>query len=164
MLVFSPDENECQARIFIPWHGAVFIRCNNAAMGNRIREFRKAKGLTLEDLGARVGMGAGHLSRLERGEVSYTQERLETIARELECRPADLIDDRPPLSPAQKSMVNLLDTLTPEEQDRLVKMAKVYADPVRSPASSDDIEYRQPGFRDPPTLHEARRQHTPRSK
>lgn len=121
-------------------HGAISTWRKNSAMGNRIREYRKRAGLTLEELGFRVGMSAGHLSRLERGEVSYTQERLETLSRELGCRPADLIDDRPPPSPEAQQMDALMQLLTPDERARLLKMAQAFADvPSLSPHVSAGI-------------------------
>jgi transcriptional regulator with XRE-family HTH domain len=57
----------------------------------RIREFREKRGLTLEQLGAKIGMDPGHLSRIERGERPVTVDQLRQIARELECRPEDFL-------------------------------------------------------------------------
>jgi transcriptional regulator with XRE-family HTH domain len=62
-------------------------------MGNRIREYRKRAGLTMNDLAPRIGMTQGNLSKLERGEIGYTQYTLESLARELNCRPVDLISE-----------------------------------------------------------------------
>ncbi|BAI73192.1 hypothetical protein AZL_025540 [Azospirillum sp. B510] len=62
-------------------------------MTNRIREFRKRDNLTLEELAARIGMTDGNLSKLERGQIGYTQYHLETLARVFGCRPVDLIAD-----------------------------------------------------------------------
>lgn len=127
-------------------HGALFTWRKNSGMGNRIREYRKRAGLTLEELGFRVGMSAGHLSRLERGEVSYTQERLETLSRELGCRPADLIDDRPPPSPEAQQMDALMQSLTPDERARLLKMAQAFADvPRSSPLATESINRNNDG-------------------
>lgn len=38
-----------------------------------------------------IGVTAGALSQLERGQVNYTQPMLENLAKALECQPADLI-------------------------------------------------------------------------
>jgi transcriptional regulator with XRE-family HTH domain len=62
-------------------------------MASRIREYRKRAGLTLEELASRIGMTDGNLSKLERGQISYTQYHLETLAREFGCRPVDLISE-----------------------------------------------------------------------
>lgn len=57
-----------------------------------IKAWRKQiKGLTLERLAERIGVTAGALSQLERGETGYTQPMLEALAVELRCEPADLI-------------------------------------------------------------------------
>lgn len=60
-----------------------------------IREWRKHRGLTLEQLAERVGLTHGAISQLERGETNYTQPTLEAIAEALDCEPADLIMRRP---------------------------------------------------------------------
>ena len=38
-------------------------------VGDRIRELRRERGLTQEELGARTKVSAIHISRIERGEV-----------------------------------------------------------------------------------------------
>lgn len=45
-----------------------------------VREWRKHRGLTLEQLGERVGMTQGNLSHLERGMIPYNQDTLEALA------------------------------------------------------------------------------------
>lgn len=71
----------------------VALQAHNGDMTSRIREYRKRAGLTLEELAAKVGMTDGNLSKLERGQIGYTQYTLESLARELGCRPIDLIAD-----------------------------------------------------------------------
>lgn len=56
-----------------------------------IRAWRKFRELTLERLAERVGVTAGAISQLERGDVAYTQPMLEALAEALNCEPADLI-------------------------------------------------------------------------
>jgi transcriptional regulator with XRE-family HTH domain len=56
-----------------------------------IREWRKHRGLTLEQLGERLDLTASHLSMLERRERPYTQEILEAIAEALMTDPASLL-------------------------------------------------------------------------
>jgi len=51
--------------------------------GSRIRELRRARAWTLEDLAKRVGIGAPYLSRIENGRRPKTSERVVIrIARE----------------------------------------------------------------------------------
>lgn len=96
-------------------------------MKNSIREYRKRAGLTLEELGGRIGMAAGHLSRLERGEIAYTPERLTALARELDCKPADLIDDDPPSGQREWKLRQIFRQMTPAEQDQLIRLAVALA-------------------------------------
>jgi SOS-response transcriptional repressor LexA len=50
-----------------------------SAIGDAIRRTRKAKGMTLQQLGAIVGKDTGNLSRLETGKQGATQSELEKI-------------------------------------------------------------------------------------
>lgn len=56
-----------------------------------IRQWRKYRGLTQEQLAERIGMTHGAIGQLERGEVDYTQSTLEALAYAMMCQPADLI-------------------------------------------------------------------------
>ncbi len=58
---------------------------------NYIRSWRHHRGLTLEDVAARIDMTPGHLSMLERGQRSYVQETLEAIASALRTDAASLL-------------------------------------------------------------------------
>ncbi len=64
--------------------------------GQRLRHMRKAVGLTLDELGAKVQRPASYLSQLENG---HREPRLSTVNRlsgALGCSVADLLDTRPP--------------------------------------------------------------------
>lgn len=56
-----------------------------------IREWRKFRGLILDQLAERVGVSTGNISQLERGNTSYTQPMLEALADALRCEPAELL-------------------------------------------------------------------------
>ena len=56
-----------------------------------IREWRKFRGLTLEQLAERIGMKASTLSYLERGQSAYTQGTLESLALALNVEVASLL-------------------------------------------------------------------------
>jgi transcriptional regulator with XRE-family HTH domain len=60
-----------------------------------IREWRKHRGLTLEELAGHVGMTASHFSMLERGQRGYTQETLEAIANVLKTSASALLGRNP---------------------------------------------------------------------
>jgi transcriptional regulator with XRE-family HTH domain len=61
--------------------------------GNRIREIRKAAGLTQAELGERTGFGQDSISNYENGRRPLRLNELRVLARELTCAPADLLDD-----------------------------------------------------------------------
>ena len=50
--------------------------------GERIREVRKALGLTLEKFGERIGMKKNSVSQLENGKNSVTEQVVKAICRE----------------------------------------------------------------------------------
>lgn len=50
--------------------------------GERIREVRKALGLTLEKFGEKIGMKKNSLSQLENGKNSVTEQVVKAICRE----------------------------------------------------------------------------------
>lgn len=60
-----------------------------------IRAWRKERGLTMMELAEKAGMHQGHLSKLERGLMPYTQQSLERLAEALRLTPGALIDTAP---------------------------------------------------------------------
>ena len=64
--------------------------------GQRLRHLRTARGLTLRDLGERVGRQPPYLSRLENGKREPTLSLIGALARALDVTPGELLDPRPP--------------------------------------------------------------------
>ncbi|SDQ98803.1 Helix-turn-helix [Rhizobiales bacterium GAS113] len=60
-----------------------------------IRNWRKHRRLTLEQLGDLISMTASNLSMLERGQRGYSQETIEKIAAALQTDVPSLIGRRP---------------------------------------------------------------------
>ena len=60
-----------------------------------IREWRKHRGLTLEQLAERIGMTHQNLGKVERYKVPYSQTLLERLADALGADPASLIMRNP---------------------------------------------------------------------
>ncbi len=56
-----------------------------------IREWRKHRGLTQEQLAERIGIARSYLTKIERGDRRYDQPFLEAAADALQCQPGDLI-------------------------------------------------------------------------
>lgn len=83
-------------------------------LGQRIRHYRTAAGLTLDQLGDRVGIAGSQLSLMENGRREPRLSLLSAIAETVSVPLSDLLDDRPPtkraaleieLDRAQKSPV-----------------------------------------------------------
>lgn len=60
-----------------------------------IRAWRKARGLTQQQLADQVGIDRSYLSNIETGRRRYDQPFLEAAAARLRCTPADLISRDP---------------------------------------------------------------------
>src|SRR5687768_10443419 len=61
-----------------------------AAVGRRVRNLRKARGLTQEQLGTAVGLDFKYLGTIERGEHAPSFDAVERIAQALGVRPHEL--------------------------------------------------------------------------
>lgn len=65
-------------------------------LGQRLRHFRAAAGLTLDQLGERVGVAGSQLSLMENGRREPRITLLSGIAEQLGVSVADLLDETPP--------------------------------------------------------------------
>jgi transcriptional regulator with XRE-family HTH domain len=74
-----------------------------------VKQWRKAKGLTQEQLAERVGVTPGTISQLETGRINYTQPLLEKLAEEFRCSPGDLLNVDPTVDQAMWSIWESLD-------------------------------------------------------
>jgi transcriptional regulator with XRE-family HTH domain len=80
---------------------------------HRIREWRKYRGLTQEQLAERIGIARSYLTKIERGSRRYDQPFLEAASEALRCGPADLINIDPT---APDGLWSIYETLTPPER------------------------------------------------
>jgi transcriptional regulator with XRE-family HTH domain len=71
-------------------HGGAQAKMND--IGRRLKEARRAKGMTLAQLAERTGLSVGTLSQSERGLVSPTVRTIYTVSTALEISPAWVID------------------------------------------------------------------------
>ena len=86
-----------------------------------LRQWRDHRGLTLERLADRVGMTAGNLSQLERGNQGYTQNTLERLAEALQTDVASLLMRDPSDS---EGLWSIWDQAKPGERRMLLDIAK----------------------------------------
>ncbi|WOX06991.1 helix-turn-helix domain-containing protein [Microbulbifer pacificus] len=59
--------------------------------GQRVKIERKKRGISQEALALRAGIDRSHMSRIERGIVGVTLEKVYRIAIAIDCEPADLL-------------------------------------------------------------------------
>lgn len=104
---------------------------------NRIRALRKKAGLTQAELGERVGLHQTQIGNLENGSRNLTLEWARRLAKALDARVIDLLDDN-----------DNPDRLTDEERDLLShyraadpaqrEMVQRVAEPLQSYSHGDD--------------------------
>ena len=88
--------------------------------GTFIRQWRKYRGLSQEQLAEKCGWVVSNVSQLERGQQGYSQPGLELIAKALDCTVADPLSIDPTRGdPIYKAW----DKATPSQRDLIVDMA-----------------------------------------
>lgn len=96
-----PRQAECDPvalnRVGTIWHN-LWMAKQKTKQRHFIREWRKFRGLTQEQLADRVGCDRSYVTKIETGKKRYDQPFLEKAAEALRCEPADLIM-RDPTSP-----------------------------------------------------------------
>ncbi len=90
-------------------------------IGLRLREFRNAKGYSIEELAHIADMNAVHLSSLERGEKNFTLSTLEKVVNALEITFLDVFSSTAtivsPDNPTIDKSISLMKHLNSEEQE-----------------------------------------------
>lgn len=86
-----------------------------------VREWRKFRGLTQEQLAERTPFTSGAISQLEVGRTRYTQEMLEALAFALNCKPGDLLDRNPF---KEGEVHSLFDELPEDRKSLAIEMLK----------------------------------------
>lgn len=81
-----------------------------------IKEWRKYRGLTQEQLASRVGTAVSSISQLETGKQGYSQALLEELATALACEPWDLLHVDPEKAGEVIDLTRLLKDANPEVQ------------------------------------------------
>jgi phage repressor protein C with HTH and peptisase S24 domain len=76
-------------------------------MENRIKELRRARGLTLQKLAKKAGTTNQQISRLERGERRLTTDWMERLAGALGCSPVSLIGAFEEVGPSRYALRGL---------------------------------------------------------
>jgi transcriptional regulator with XRE-family HTH domain len=97
-------------------------------VGARVRQLRKAGGLTQEQLARRAGMDYKYLGSVERGERNVTLENLERIVKALGVEPYDLFafraDKRPTSKGGEDLLVNLVRRTDPSVRPLIIEVVQ----------------------------------------
>ena len=93
------------------------IRGMNGQPRHFIRQWRKYRGLTQEQLAERIGIARSYLTKIERGDRRYDQPFLEHAAEALRCEPGDLVMRDPTTA---ESLWSVWERLTPPERAQAV--------------------------------------------
>lgn len=92
-----------------------------AIMANRIREIRKERGLTIEQLAEMAGLSRSYLTEIELGKKPANEIRLRQIASALSVASSDLLDDNTRQKWSQ--LTAILEGLSEPDQERLLRFA-----------------------------------------
>lgn len=93
------------------------------SMKLRIKELRKAKGLTIDDLSGIVGMSRSYLNELENGKKTINGRRLDQLAEALGVTVYDLIENSEE-SAEIKRVVEVMQKLSPTDQASVLRIAQ----------------------------------------
>lgn len=89
----------------------------------RIKEIRKARGLTTQQLADLAGMSQSYVSDLENGKKQLNARRMEAIAKALEVTPADLIGSGEE-DPELMRHLDVLRQLPHEDREAVIRHAR----------------------------------------
>lgn len=94
-----------------------------------IRDYRKRAGLTMEELGARLGVSESAIQRWERGDRRPSYERLLQIAEELDCTVNDLMGYAGASFESSLPEVTMVGRaaakMTPERRQDMIRLLKI---------------------------------------
>lgn len=104
-------------------------------IGQKIRKLRKAHGFSQEELAEQIDISTTHMSHIETGNTKLSLPVLVSIARALDARVDDLLNDNAPTTgTALDEIAKVLDRCTAQE-------ANVIADTVKTIKLSLDKYY-----------------------
>lgn len=94
-------------------------------IGQKIRKYRKAMGISQEQLSERVGISTTHMSHIETGNTKLSLPVLVELSKALEVRTDDLLFDAPSNKEISiKELTETLETCTANETKIIADIAK----------------------------------------
>ena len=138
-----------------------------SAINDRIRELRKDKGLTMEQFGARIGLGKSAVNKIEKGINGTTEQTVQSICREfgvsevwLRTGDGPMLDDTSGsildrlvaeyhLDDRKRAILTAFLKLSPADQDAILRYVDgVVAEISAQPAAPDlDIDAEVEAYR-----------------
>lgn len=88
-----------------------------------VKEWRKYRHLTQDQLAERIGVATSTISQLETGKQGYSQPTLEALAEALMCQPADLLM-RNPLE--EDAIWSIWEGLDEPSRNQVIEIAKTF--------------------------------------
>ena len=105
----------------------------SAAIGKRIRTFRNAQGISLEELSFKADLNAAHLGQIERGLRNPTIETLNRIATALDISFYELIGSveevpqkQPETNEIKRKIDAQLSSMTLDEQKDILRIIRIF--------------------------------------
>lgn len=95
---------------------------------NRLRELRKATGLSQAELAERTGVSQSAISQIENDVIAMDTAWMRAFARELGCEPVDLLSDSDNpdrLSAEERALVEAYRASTLEQRELLLRLTAV---------------------------------------
>lgn len=95
--------------------------------GNRIRQFRKAAGLSQAQLGAKIGIHQTHVGNIENGDRPLTLDYARRIAKVFNITVADLLEDEDNpdrLTPEERELIALHRSASAQEKATILRVAE----------------------------------------
>lgn len=77
-------------KYFLCFHHNMVMSNIKKLLGQRIKELRKSKKITQEELAEKIGIGTSNISYIENGKYAPSIENFEKIAEVLEVEPCEL--------------------------------------------------------------------------
>lgn len=102
------------------------------AVPTYLRDWRKFRGLTQEQLSAAAGVVAASISHLENGNVGFTDKSLAGYAKALRCSAADILAWNPRQPNSFWPLFQRAERLTGRERDQLYAILAAALGPHRN--------------------------------
>nr|WP_268236023.1 helix-turn-helix transcriptional regulator [Cribrihabitans marinus] len=91
----------------------------------RIKEIRKRKGMSQEELAGLIDLSRPYLAQIESGARNLTAKKQEMIAAALEVDPVELVDFSAPDQDDEKMLLMAFRSLNPEQRKAWLGWAQV---------------------------------------